>query len=84
MKKIALLLLLITALWHNDAMAYGEDSFFRQSSMSEPLEYELYDSYMSSEQNTNFEATEVSLGSGIVFLGVLALVYGAKKLKTES
>ena len=82
MKKIALLLLLITALWHNDAMAYGEDSFFGQSSMSEPLEYKLYDSYAKSDVDVKSEATNVPLGSGIVIFGVLALAYGARKLKT--
>ena len=84
MKKIVLLLVLVAALWHNDAMAYGQDSFFGQSSssMSESVEYKLYDSYAKSDADVKTEATNVSLGSGIIFLGVLALAYGARKLKT--
>ena len=83
MKKIVLLLVLVAALWHKDAMAYGEDSFFGQGSMSETIEYKLYDSYAKSDAtDVKAEATNVPLGSGIVFLGVLALAYGARKLKT--
>ena len=82
MKKLVLLLVLVATLWHKDAMAYGEDSFFGQGSMSESVEYKLYDGYAKSDADVKAEATNVPLGSGIVFLGVLAMAYGARKLKT--
>ena len=82
MKKLVIsLVLIITLCYCKSALSQGKDAFF-YNSMSEDIEYKLYDSYAKSDVGVKAEATNVSLGSGIVFLGVLALMYGTKKLKT--
>ena len=80
MKKFVLLLVLVSALCCRMLAQGNNDSFF--ISKTENTEYKLYDSYAKSDADVKAEATNVPLGSGIVFLGALALAYGARKLKT--
>ena len=82
MKKLVLLLGLFVAICCNEDVSAQKD---RQlyGSMSEPVEYKLYDSDAKTESDVMAETTSVSLGGGVVLLGVLALSYGALRLKNK-
>ena len=74
MKKLVLLLMLFVAICCNkDVFAQKDGQLYR--SKSEPVEYNLYDGDVKSESNVKAETTSVSLGSGVIILGVLAMTY---------